>query len=350
MATPAFAATVPLSRVARTATHYESPSRPLRMSLSRRQLTNGAVAAALAGGFVDVVRVSAVLTETEVAVPDLVRSPDDARVTDRVFFDIKVAGQAKGRVIVGLFGDDAPQSVAVFKKVCAGDLRGKSGRTVGYRYSLGTKVVKGEHIELGRVNQIDSLNQSPGTPQRQQLVVEPPENREVNDIAHAQPGAISVKRGGGAFEFSVSLAADAGLNQTNIVIGKVLEGMDVVQALGQVPTNQKTVRDGFRSVGRAIKDSRATIDVRQPVLFHVLSLVQPPAIMQSSATRAVVLVAKLTSIYILSPFSSSLLNFVLHGAFQIVTGCSSTTRFVSFPSSCSRPCGAYEFNFGLLTV
>jgi cyclophilin family peptidyl-prolyl cis-trans isomerase len=194
-----------------------------------------------------------------------VRSPADATVTNKVFFNVKVGATAAPRIVIGLFGEDAPVSVASFMKVCTGTLRGRGGRTASYAYSQAWRVVKDERIDLGRVKQIDEVNQSPGTAQRQIVLVEVPENRDVNDIAHVVAGAVSVRRGGGAFEFTITPAPAAGggqLDQENIVIGRVLEGMDAIQAMNSVPTNQKTVRDGFRKVGRVIGDGRAKLDVR----------------------------------------------------------------------------------------
>jgi peptidylprolyl isomerase len=192
------------------------------------------------------------------------RSPEDAKVTQKVYLDIKVAGKPQSRVVIGLFGEDAPVSVASFLKVCQGTLRGRGGRTVSYAYSQAWRIVKDVRVDLGRVKQIDELNQSPGTPQRQIALIEVPENRDVNDIAHSVAGAVSVRRGGGAFEFSINpQPAEVGseLDLEDIVIGLVLEGMDTIEAINRVPTNQKTPRDGFRKVGKVIGDGRAKLDV-----------------------------------------------------------------------------------------
>jgi peptidylprolyl isomerase len=41
-------------------------------------------------------------------------------VTDRCFLDLAVNGTAAGRVIVGLFGNACPKTVANFKALCIG--------------------------------------------------------------------------------------------------------------------------------------------------------------------------------------------------------------------------------------
>lgn len=211
--------------------------------------------------------------ESGVVVEPLTRSPADAKVTDRVYIDMKVGGKVLPRVVIGLFGNDAPHAVESFRKVCNGELRGRGGRTVGYAYSQGWRVVKGERVDLGRVKQIDEINQSPGTPQRQLVLIEVPEHRDINDIAHLIPGTVSIRRGGGQFEFTITPnAAPEGslLDQENLVIGRVLEGMDAIAALDVVPTNQKTARDGFRNVGKVIGDGRAKLDLEYKPLQKIV--------------------------------------------------------------------------------
>lgn len=47
-------------------------------------------------------------------------------VTDQVFFDITVGGIPAGRIIIGLFGDVAPQTVENFKTLASTGVNGKS--------------------------------------------------------------------------------------------------------------------------------------------------------------------------------------------------------------------------------
>lgn len=191
------------------------------------------------------------------------KGSDLAAVTDSVYLDIKIAGASVGRLVIGLFGTEAPVSVAAFKESCGDGIKGRAGRTAGYKGSVAGRV-SSTYVEMGRVKQIDELNQSPGTPQRQTRAILPPENRETNSLRHDGRGIVSVKRGGGSFEFIITLERDSSLDNDNLVVGKII-GPDsnlVLEKIAQVPTNRKTVRDGFRNVGRAIGDARAKVDVR----------------------------------------------------------------------------------------
>jgi cyclophilin family peptidyl-prolyl cis-trans isomerase len=203
---------------------------------------------------------------------ELTRTALDATVTDRAYLDVSIGGRQSGRIVIGLFGREAPASVDAFKAVCCSALRNRSGRTVGYPYSQAWRVVRDVRVDMGRVKQVDEINQSSGTPQRQIVLINVPENREVNDLNHNVAGSVSVRRGGGQFEFVITPkdGPNPALDAENIVIGRVLEGMDTVAAMNIVPTNEKTFRDSMRSVGKVIGDGRAKLDLESKPLQKIV--------------------------------------------------------------------------------
>lgn len=208
-----------------------------------------------------------IATAAVISLPASLPSQHFARAADiplssshRVYFDISVAGRPVDRVTIELFSQAAPKTAKAFESLASGTLRDRTGRTAGYRYAQASRVLKGKCVYLGRLNQIDAVNQSPGTPQRLQRLVQFPVNSDSNDIKHDHAGLVSMPKGGN-FEFAILAQPMPELDETNIVIGRVVDGMKAVEKLTNVPTNKKTIRDGYRKIGQAIGDARANVQV-----------------------------------------------------------------------------------------
>jgi len=56
-------------------------------------------------------------------------------------------------------------------------------------------------------------------------------NLDANYLSHDRPFLLTQKKGGGTFEFSVTLAANPKLDQDNIVFGELLSGQEVVDQI-----------------------------------------------------------------------------------------------------------------------
>lgn len=142
---------------------------------------------------------------------------------------------------IGLYGEAAPESVALFRGLCgSGDLPPE----LRYRSSTCTRIEQGKSIVCGRLSagsaaRIDREIDATGYV-RSSLVslADQYTTSDANALSHDRAGLVSMKKGGGQFEFVVTPAANPALDETNVVIGEVIQGMDVLQELDSVPARR----------------------------------------------------------------------------------------------------------------
>lgn len=211
----------------------------------------------------------------DIDVASTIKRTDEAQVTDRIFFTIQGLSPSPSatatsppqpqRIVIGLFGKDAPYCTQQFKQLVSAQglpapCRPRAERTlqkeqleankvyknclegqaqgVSLRYSTIWRIVPNERIDVGAVT-------------GKFVAREYPTWQETNlspALTHDAPGVISVRRGNdGGFGFTIypgdgssssSSSRSAGkdeLDRDHIVIGRVLEGMDVVEQLNRVP-------------------------------------------------------------------------------------------------------------------
>ena len=159
------------------------------------------------------------------------------------------------RVRLGLFGDDAPESVRIFKQLLEGTLRApcrrdessddemvarsaltKKGvykqcdagaeRPVSLAQSQVWRIVQGKRIDAGAVKGVFAMRLPPSTPPDEAL-----------RLSHDAPGLLSVRRGGGSFDFGLMPAAAPELDDAYVVIGRALdaESLATISAMDVLP-------------------------------------------------------------------------------------------------------------------
>ena len=206
---------------------------------------------------------SILMTTTLVANAGDTSTADAATITDKIFIEFKgippadpgVSGGDPDRITIGLFGNDAPQPVSILKQLVTKDgykskckpldttrtlqkeqleankvynscIENEDSVGVNYDYSTVWRVMKDERIDVGAVS-------------GKFIARENPTFEDANSgLRHDAPGVVSVRRGDdGGYGFTIYPGGRSAstLDEDNIVVGRVIEGMDVVNRLNAMP-------------------------------------------------------------------------------------------------------------------
>ncbi|KAK9864152.1 hypothetical protein WJX84_012172 [Apatococcus fuscideae] len=211
--------------------------------------------------------------------------PPNTSVTDRVWMDVALcsemprgdrtlgdsaicnATEPLGRLVIGLYGEQVPQTVESFKKAVT---EGTYNGTVFF------KVFPGKFIKAGRQGSTRMGD------------IEPPRSLPVNAdtlssasyrLEHRRAGTVSLSLSENDDDWRIRSRSNyrnlqflittgpgptPSLDGTNIVFGRVLEGLDTVSAVARVPTFKPSERIRFyNSVARFLGDGRAEQAQRQ---------------------------------------------------------------------------------------
>lgn len=169
-------------------------------------------------------------------------------VTDEAWFEVEikdyegVGKNYKGRFTVALFGEVAPLTVLNFVSLVRGYRRPKaefpgSGiyETLSYKNSPIHRVVPDFLIQMGDIVKGDGTS---GT-----SIYGPKFNDEEFIISHKAPGIVSMANYGpdtNASQFFILLTKARWLDKKHVAFGKVIQGFDVVEKVGNVPVKPNT--------------------------------------------------------------------------------------------------------------
>ncbi|KAF3437318.1 hypothetical protein FNV43_RR20071 [Rhamnella rubrinervis] len=209
-------------------------------------------------------------------------------LTKRAFLDISIDGQPVGRIIVGLYGNDAPVGVATFSDIVSGSAG------ISYRRKEFVKIMP-SYVQHGGVRSygVDAeMAKRTGITSTVENLVEEWEKMEekcgagtknlagsvsivVRDPSKPPPKLKLVARKGkleidqeevgtapNGTEFVIANKDSPELDASALVVGKVLEGMEVVERIGQVQTVKENTTSPYFRVAKLIGDKRAVVAER----------------------------------------------------------------------------------------
>lgn len=152
----------------------------------------------------------------------------------RVYLDISIGNRTGGRVIIELFADVTPRTAENFRGLCTGEYG--IGKTTKKRLSYEScsifRSAKNFMIQSGDFQ----FNNGDGG----ESIYGGTFNDEDFSRRHTQAGVISMAnkgRNSNGSQFFITLKRAPQLDNKHIAFGQVVEGMDVIRAVAQVPTD-----------------------------------------------------------------------------------------------------------------
>ena len=176
------------------------------------------------------------------------RPASQAQVTSKIFLDVRIIKRfdvevledaaIRGRIVIGLFGKDAPLAVERFLNFVNGDVGQfqKSGGGPAYAQASFDKIRPGEMVEGGKINGLRQTEFAGNVEWEYMSRLIPLRPiLEVNDLRHDQRGILTVERFTSGPEFGLTLGAAPSLDGGHEVIGLVQEGLQYLDEIEQLP-------------------------------------------------------------------------------------------------------------------
>jgi cyclophilin family peptidyl-prolyl cis-trans isomerase len=152
-----------------------------------------------------------------------------------VFLDLEMDGQPIGRVVLGLYGKLVPKTVENFRALCTGENGVDSdGHRLHYKGTNISRIAPGRYISGG-----DIINEEGIGGHSIYSRTFPDENFLG---LHNKPGILAMLSFGrnlNSSQFYITVSAIPQMDKRNVVLGEVLEGMEVVSTVEGIGSDRK---------------------------------------------------------------------------------------------------------------
>ncbi|EEB89094.1 hypothetical protein MPER_12854 [Moniliophthora perniciosa FA553] len=182
------------------------------------------------------------------------------KITNTIFFDIKQGDKDLGRITLGLLGETVPKTAENFRALATGKRKDGTELGFGYKGSKFHRIIKDFMIQGGDFTRGDGtggkawnlFSFSSGDLATYNTIEHSPSTKTAGsptrictfcELRHTGPGILSMANAGkdsNGSQFFITTVIVEWLDGKHVVFGKVLDGMDVVTAIGENPIQSRS--------------------------------------------------------------------------------------------------------------